>query len=197
MKSSPGHFSKIKLGTGRDIEIVHALREVTDAPFRVDANASWSLQQLREFAPLLRELNVEFIEQPLPAAALADMRGVKQELCLPVIADESCQTEEDVLPCADTIHGVNIKLMKCGGITPALRMIQTARTRGLKVIAGCMTESSVGISALAQLAPLLDFIDADGALLLAKDLAEGVQFDYGKIRWAKGAGSGVKMSSKI
>lgn len=189
----PWPIYKIKLGRGNDMDIVEALRKITDSLFRVDANAAWTAAQAIKYAKILKDLNVEFIEQPLPAADVAGMKRVKQESVLPVIADESCQRLEDVAACKPLFHGINIKLMKCGGITPALKMIGEAREDNLLVMAGCMTESSIGISALSQLAPLLDYLDADGALLLAGDIADGVTFDEGKIRWAEGYGSGAEI----
>ena len=186
----PWPLYKIKLGTRHDLEIVKSLREITDSIFRVDANAAWTAEQTIRMSHELAALDVEFIEQPLPHACLLEMKKVRSESALALIADESCQGQEDVSRCRD-FHGINIKLMKCGGITPALKMIDQARALGLKVMAGCMTESSVGISALCQLAPMLDFLDADGALLLAKDIARGVTFHGGKIEWANGYGTGV------
>ena len=100
---------------------------------------------------------------------------------LPIIADESCQKEEDVEKCAQYFHGINIKLTKCGGLTPALRMIKNARKKGLKIMAGCMTESTIGISAIAHILPLLDYVDMDGPLLLTNDPATGIDFDFGKV----------------
>ena len=187
----PWPIYKIKLGTQNDMKIVETLRKCTDSLFRVDANASWSARQAIGYAEILKDLNVEFIEQPLSAADGENMRRVKQESRLPCLADESCQREEDVLPCSAQFDGINIKLMKCGGITPALRMIDSARKLGLSVMAGCMTESTFGISALAQLAPLLDFIDCDGALLLASDIASGTRFENGQIRYGENVGSGA------
>ncbi len=119
------------------------------------------------------------------------MSRLRTNSALPLFADESCQKEEDVARCADTFHGINIKLMKCGGITPSLRMIENARREGLKIMLGCMTESSVGISNLVQLAPLVDFLDADGALLLKKDVANGVKFEDGKVCFSAASGSGI------
>lgn len=191
---NPWPIYKIKLGSkDDDMRIVEQLRKTTDAVFRVDANAAWNAQQAIQFSHILKDLNVEFIEQPLPASDREGMKNVKAESALPVIADESCQREEDVLACADTFHGINIKLMKCGGITPALRMIREARNVGLSLMVGCMTESTVGISALAQLAPLLDYLDADGALLLAEDAASGVTFREGKIVYRSTSGSGAHL----
>ena len=189
----PWPIYKIKLGTPNDIKIVESLRKVTDSLFRVDANAAWTADEAISNAKMLKDLNVEFIEQPLPANDVSGMQKVKSESVLPVIADESCQRLEDVLKCISQFHGVNIKLMKCGGITPALEMIKTARENNLLIMAGCMTESTVGISALAQIAPLLDYLDADGALLLAEDIAAGVTFDFGKIVYADSFGTGAQI----
>lgn len=189
----PWPVYKIKLGTSDDLKIVESLRKITDAVFRVDANAAWTAEQTISYSKTLKSLNVEFIEQPLKANDFKGMIKVKEQSFLPVIADESCQREEDVLNCSKLFHGINIKLMKCGGITPALHMIETARQNGLSIMAGCMTESTVGISGLVQIAPLLDYIDADGALLLAKDIADGVSFDFGKIDYANGFGTGVQL----
>lgn len=188
----PWPVYKIKLGTQNDMEIVEALRKCTDSPFRVDANAAWTAHEAIGYSKILKDLNVEFIEQPLAASNIDGMRHVKSESHLPCIADESCQREQDVSLCSRQFHGINIKLMKCGGITPALRMISEARKQNLSVMAGCMTESTFGISALAQLAPLLDFIDCDGALLLASDIAFGVSFENGEIRYGENVGSGAK-----
>lgn len=189
----PWPIYKIKLGTADDIALIESLRLVTDSIFRIDANCAWTAEQTVAYAPILKELNVEFIEQPLKAEDAEEMKWVKQHSVLPVLADESCQREADVILCSEGFHGINIKLMKCGGITPALRMISQARKLGLKVMAGCMTESTVGISGLCQLAPLLDYIDADGALLLAQDVAYGVRFEAGQICYAQTTGTGVQI----
>ena len=172
---------KIKLGTTDDLEIVRELRRHTAAPFRVDANGGWTAAQTIALAPALRELGVEFIEQPLPPGDEAETRRAFEQSALPLIADESCVTEDDVDRCPGMFHGINIKLVKCGGLAPARRMIDRARALGLVVMAGCMTESTVGISALAQLLPLLDYVDMDGAVLLARDVATGVQLIDGPL----------------
>ena len=189
----PWPIYKIKLGTSNDIEIVENLRKITDSVFRIDANCAWNAEQTIMNSKILQDLNVEFIEQPLPANDIEGMRKVKSKSVLPIIADESCQREEDVILCSELFHGINIKLMKCGGITPALRMIEKAREQSLLLMAGCMTESTVGISGLVQIAPLLDYLDADGALLLSKDIAHGVAFDFGKIVYQNTFGSGVRL----
>lgn len=184
---------KIKLGTPDDLGIVRELRRHTDALFRVDANCGWTAEQTIEFAPVLQKLGVEFIEQPLPPDDLDGARRAHEHSVLPIIADESCVTEDDVDRCAGLFHGVNIKLVKCGGLAAARRMISRARQLGLKVMAGCMTESTVGISALAQLLPLLDYVDMDGAVLLAKDIATGVRLERGRCIYPNKNGTGVEL----
>ena len=184
---------KIKLGTDRDVEIVRALREHTDATFRVDANCGWTADQTIAYAPQLKQLGVEFIEQPLKADRWDDLRRVRAESVLPIVADESCIVESDVARCHGVFHGINIKLTKCGGLTPARRMIAQARQLGLSVMVGCMTESSVGISAIAQLLPLLDHVDMDGAVLLAEDIADGVRLDRGRCIYPDVPGNGVTL----
>ena len=124
---------KIKLGTDRDVEIVRELRKHTNAIFRVDANGGWTKQEAIENSFKLKEFDVEFIEQPLPTSHLEEMREVRKKSALPVIADESCRIEADIEKCLGYFDGVNIKLTKCGGLTPARRMITKARKNGLKV----------------------------------------------------------------
>lgn len=184
---------KIKLGTDEDLEIIRELRQHTDAVFRVDANCGWSVKQTIDFSHELKELGVEFIEQPLPAEDREGAKQVRQGSALPVIADESCVSESDVALCEDGFHGINIKLTKCGGLAPARRMVADARRRGLKVMAGCMTESTVGISALGQLAPMLDYVDMDGAALLAADIADGVKVVTGTAHYPDRPGNGVAL----
>lgn len=183
---------KIKLGTPNDLEIVQELRKHTNAVFRVDANCGWHADKAIELSHELKLLNVEFIEQPLPAGD-KDYPRVYREAALPIIADESCITEDDVAACAGSFHGINIKLVKCGGLTPARRMIAQARELNLKVMVGCMTESTVGISAIGQLLPLLDYVDMDGAALLAKDIAQGVEVIRGHCHYPDAPGHGVTL----
>lgn len=192
----PWPVYKIKLGTANDLAIVESLRKTTDAVFRIDANCAWTAEQTIQYSKILKDINVEFIEQPLSATDFEGMKKVYEHSVLPIIADESCQREEDVNSCNGLFHGINIKLTKCGGITPALRMIIKGRSKGLRIMAGCMTESTVGISALVQLAPLLDYLDADGALLLKEDIASGVSFDFGKICYSQNSGTGVELYTK-
>jgi L-alanine-DL-glutamate epimerase-like enolase superfamily enzyme len=184
---------KIKLGTDHDLDIVRALRQHTSAVFRVDANCGWTAEAAIRNSAALASLNVEFIEQPLPADRWTEMQQVYAQSALPVIADESCQIETDVARCHGHFHGINIKLVKCGGLTPARRMIAHARQLGLKVMVGCMTESTVGISAIAQLLPLLDYVDMDGAALLAQDIATGAHVVKGICHYPNAPGSGVQL----
>jgi L-alanine-DL-glutamate epimerase-like enolase superfamily enzyme len=190
---TPWPIYKIKLGTEHDVEIVSELRKITDAVFRIDANCAWTVEETLQNAIQLKELGVEFIEQPLHSENWEGMKRLKSKCVLPLIADESCQRFEDVQKCVEGFHGINIKLMKCGGLTPALKMIEKARELNLKVMAGCMAESSVGISNLAQIAPLLDYLDADGAMLLKNDTAKGVTLEFGKIVYPKEKGSGITL----
>jgi L-alanine-DL-glutamate epimerase-like enolase superfamily enzyme len=183
---------KIKLGTVHDIEIVRTLRQYTEAPFRVDVNEGWLVAETLINSLMLRKLGVEFIEQPLPAGDWKGMAEVFEGSSLPILADESCGVEADVDRCVGFFHGINIKLVKCGGMTPARRMIARAKELGLKVMMGCMTESSVGISAIAQFLPLLDYVDMDGALLLAQDAATGVTIDRGRVSFPDENGCGVR-----
>lgn len=191
MKEQPWPIYKIKVGVEEDIEMIEALRKNTNAIFRVDANAGWTLEQAIHKIPILKSLGVEFVEQPLAKDAWDDMRILYEKSPLPLIADESCVVESDVEKCVNHFHGINIKLTKCSGITPAKRMITKAKELNLKVMVGCMNESSIGTAAIAQLAPILDYVDMDGPLLLAQDIAEGVSFDFGKIRYSNLNGLGV------
>ncbi|MFP4505718.1 MAG: dipeptide epimerase [Cyclobacteriaceae bacterium] len=193
MKAMPWPLYKIKLGTNEDIEIVKALRQHTDATFRVDANCAWGVDETIRNSEALKELGVEFIEQPLPGNDFEGMKEVYKRSALPLIADESCILETDVARCYGHFHGVNVKLTKCGGLTPALRMINEARKLNMKVMVGCMTESSVGISAIAHLAPLLDYVDMDGALLLAEDVATGVKVKPDGVDYAQENGTGARL----
>lgn len=193
MKELPWPIYKIKLGTKNDLEIVRALRAETDAIFRVDANCAWTAEQTIKLAPELKLLGVELIEQPLPADDITGMKKVFGNCPLPIIADESCILESDVKKCYRLFDGVNIKLTKCGGLTPARRMITEAKQLGLKTMVGCMTESSVGISAIAHLLPLLDYVDMDGSLLISKDPATGVTFDYGSVVYSNENGTGARL----
>jgi L-alanine-DL-glutamate epimerase-like enolase superfamily enzyme len=194
IKETPWPIYKIKLGTDDDVGIVKELRKHTDSLFRIDANCAWTATETIRNAPLLKDLGVEFLEQPLKADDWEGMELVMHQSVLPIIADESCIVETDVEKCALHYNGINIKLTKCGGLTPALRMIKKGKELGLKIMVGCMTESTVGISAIAQLLPQLDYVDMDGAMLLKEDIANGVQIrEDGTVIFPEGNGSGVTL----
>lgn len=195
MTEKPWPIYKIKLGSLQDIEIITKLRAQTDAVFRVDANCGWSPNEALRNAEALKALGVEFIEQPLPAEDWEHHKMLFQKSVLPIIADESCQVEADVERCFGYFHGVNVKLTKCGGLTPARRMLIRAKELGMQTMVGCMTESSVGISAIAHLLPLLDYVDMDGALLLAEDIATGVSIRDGVVTYSDLPGIGVSLMS--
>lgn len=191
LKEFPWPIYKIKLGTKDDIAIIQELRKHTNAIFRVDANCAWGVEETLRNATAFRSLGVEFIEQPMPAADTAGMKRVYEQSALPLIADESCITEADVALCKGLFHGINIKLTKCGGITPARRMIAHAKQLGMQVMTGSMNESTVGTSAVAHLLPYLDYVDMDGPLLLAEDTADGVKIVDGRIIYADRPGTGA------
>lgn len=191
MKEKPWPIYKIKLGTPDDIAIMKALRAESDAIFRVDANAGWTIEEALRLLPLLKDLGVEFVEQPLHKDDWEGMKQLYAQSPLPLIADEACVAESDVAKCRDHFHGINIKLTKCSGITPARRMIKQAREWGLKVMVGSMNESTIGSAAIAQLLPLLDYVDMDGPLLLAEDIATGIDFDFGKVTITNKPGLGI------
>ena len=176
LKEKPWPVYKIKLGTEDDIGIMKALRKHTDSVFRIDANAAWKAEDALEKIKVFKDLGVEFIEQPLAKDDWEGMKYLFEHSPLPLIADESCVGEHDVEKCHNHFHGINIKLTKCSGITPALRMIQQARTLDMKVMIGSMNESTIGSAAIAHLLPQADYIDADGPLLLEEDLATGLEF---------------------
>ncbi len=191
MKRHPWPIYKIKVGFENDVDTVSELRKHTDAVFRVDANAAWTLEEALEKIPQLKALGVELVEQPLAKDNLKGMKELFEKSELPLFADESCVFESDVEKCVGYFHGINIKLTKCSGITPARRMITKARELGLKVMIGCMNESTVGSCAIAQLAPLADHIDNDGTLLQSQQTGDGVKFDYGKMIYSQQPGLGL------
>jgi L-alanine-DL-glutamate epimerase-like enolase superfamily enzyme len=191
LKEKPWPIYKIKVGTADDIAIVKALRESTDAVLRVDANAGWDLDTALALIPALKDLGVEYVEQPLAKDNWEGMKVLYKESSLPLYADESCVVEGDVEKCLHHFHGINIKLTKCSGITPARRMISNARKLGLQVMVGCMNESTVGSAAVAHLLPFIDHVDMDGPLLLDEDLATGLTYDYGKISYSGKPGLGI------
>jgi L-alanine-DL-glutamate epimerase-like enolase superfamily enzyme len=194
MQEKPWPIYKIKLGTPEDIAIIRALRQQTTSIFRVDANAGWTTEEALEKIPLLAKMGVEMVEQPLAKDNLAGMKILYKESVLPLFADESCVFEQDVEKCYQHFHGINIKLTKCSGITPARRMITKARQLNMKVMIGSMNESTIGSAAIAHLMAQVDYADVDGPLLLNEDIATGLSYDSGKVSVSNAPGLGVVIS---
>lgn len=189
----PWPVYKIKLSTPNDIDLIRGLRTATEAPFRVDMNEGWNYEDTLRLLPDLQQQNVVMVEQPLPKDQWDEMTALKAQSPLPLFADEACRQEGDVARCADSFHGINIKLTKCGGITPAMRMIEDARKRGLQVMLGSMNESTLGTAAIVHLAQLVDLLDADGPLLLAQDIADGLRYsEDGIVQASAGSGLGTR-----
>lgn len=193
MQAKPWPVYKVKLGTQEDIQTIEALRKHTDALFRVDANAGWTLEEALEKIPRLADLGVEFIEQPLAKENWEGMKQLYKKSILPLFADESCVHEQDVKKCQGHFHGINIKLTKCSGITPAIRMIREARLLDMQVMMGSMNECTIGSAAIAHFLPQLDHVDMDGPLLLKEDAATGILFDFGKITLSNKPGLGITL----
>ncbi len=182
---------KVKVGVENDIEMVKAVREVTDAKIRVDANAGWNTEEALDKIRQLKEYDIEFVEQPIDPKDKTGLKKIKERSEIPIIIDEQLMTSRDIPDFVGLCDGINIKLAKCGGIREALRMIHVARAHGLKVMLGCMIESSVGIAAAAHLGSLVDFLDLDGNLLVSNDPYEGLRVDKGKLYLSDLPGLGV------
>ncbi|MGK5733244.1 GNAT family N-acetyltransferase [Streptomyces sp. URMC 124] len=182
---------KVKLADPGDLSILRELRGRTDAPFSIDGNCGWELSRLVPVLPELQSLGVELIEQPFPRAAWDDARALKELSPIPVIADESITSPADLDACTEAFHGINVKPMKSGGITPALALLRAARERGLITMLGCMPESAAGVSATAHLGGLADHLDVDVVDLLAVDTGQGLALDEtGRVTLPDRPGSG-------
>jgi L-Ala-D/L-Glu epimerase len=184
---------KIKVGTPRDEQVLRMIRdEAPDKTIRVDANTGWTAKQAIAAMPMLQEFGIEFVEQPLPPEDVEGLRLVRSASPLPIIADESCEVASDVGRLAGVVDGVNIKLAKCGSLREAVRIVHAARALGMEVMLGCMVESTLGVAAAVQLAPLVDYVDLDGAALLANDpfAGPGIE-DDGSLRFNQEPGLGV------
>jgi L-Ala-D/L-Glu epimerase len=192
VQENPWPIYKVKLGSADDIEIIKAIRAVTSSKIRVDANAGWDLKEALAILPALKKLEVELVEQPLAKNAWADMAVLFKESELPLIADESCIVKEDVSKCCEVFHGINIKLTKCSGITPAIQMIEEAKEKNKLVMMGCMNESMIGTAAMIQFLPQLDYLDADGPLLHSQELAVGLTYQSnGQVILSDAKGLGI------
>lgn len=189
-----GNFKilKVKLGTACDRMMMETIRSLTDKPVSVDVNQGWKDKYYAlEMIHWLKELNVLFVEQPLARGNIDDTAWLSANSPLPVIADEAVQRLSDIEKVKDAYHGINIKLMKCTGMNEAYQMIIRAQALGMKTLIGCMSETSCAVSAAAQLSPLTDWADLDGALLITNDPFDGVQFIDGRITLNERAGIGA------
>jgi L-Ala-D/L-Glu epimerase / N-acetyl-D-glutamate racemase len=192
LEAEPYPVLKVKLGTGRDDEILRTIRGATDKELRVDANCGWTRKQAIRMLPVLEEFGVTVLEQPLAAHDRDGLAAVTRAARIPIIADESCLVATDIPPLVGAVDGINIKLAKCGSLREALRMIAVARAHGMMVMVGCMIESSIGITAAAHLTPLVDIVDLDGAALLAADPFAGATIERGRVVLPSGPGLGVR-----
>lgn len=197
-EAEPYKILKVKLGLGNDKEMIETIRSVSDKPICVDVNQGWKDKNYAlEMAHWLREQNVIFLEQPMPKTMTDEIGWLTQNAPLPVIADEALQTIGDLFRVKDLYSGINIKLMKCGGMNAGHKMALMAREMGMKVMIGCMTETSCAISAAAQISPLVDWADLDGNLLISNDVYEGVTVEDGKITLKERPGIGINELEKI
>ncbi|MBN1350699.1 dipeptide epimerase [candidate division KSB1 bacterium] len=182
IEAEPYPILKIKVGKDNDEEMLDTVRSVTDKPLRVDANEGWTRkEEALEKIKWLATQGVEFIEQPMPASMFEDIKWLRERVEMPIIADEAVKRAADIPKLAEAYDGINIKLMKSAGIQEALRMIYMARALGMKIMLGCMIESSVAIAAAAHISPLVDWVDLDGNLLISNDPFHGLSLKNGKI----------------
>jgi L-alanine-DL-glutamate epimerase-like enolase superfamily enzyme len=196
-EAEPYKILKVKLGGGNDREMVEAVRSVTGKPLCADVNQGWKDKKYAlEMAKWLAEKGCVFLEQPMPKEQYEDISWIKERSPLPIIGDEAIQNLEDLLRYKDVYSGINVKLMKCGGIRAAYIMLKTARTLGLKTMIGCMTETSCAVTAAAHLSPLAQWGDLDGNLLISNDPFEGVKITEGKVIIPERSGIGVIESDR-
>lgn len=191
-EAAPYPILKIKLGSSWDREVLRIVRqEAPQALLRVDANCAWTPKQALGMLDVLNEVGVDMLEQPLPPHDLAGLRFVRERANMPVVADESCLVASDIPKLEGVVDGVNIKLAKCGSLREAMRMIAVARAHGMRVMCGCMIETTLGIAAAAHFSPLLDDADLDGAALLADDPFTGPGIPGGQVTLGDAPGLGV------
>jgi L-Ala-D/L-Glu epimerase len=197
-EAAPYKILKVKLGQATDHEMIETIRSVTDKPLCVDVNQGWTDRvKALETIFWLKENGVVFVEQPMPKNAIVDLTWLTKNSPLPIIADESLQRLPDIIKANGVYSGINIKLMKCTGMREAHQMLTLARSLGMKVMIGCMTETSCAISAAAQLAPKADWADLDGNLLISNDPYSGMQIKDGKVTLIDHPGIGIKTVKKI
>ena len=182
---------KVKLGTGAEIETIAAIRSIYGGTVRIDANEAWTPESAVAILRELERYEIEFCEQPIPAGTPERLRWIRERTSIPIVTDEDSKDADDLPALAGCVDGINVKLVKCGGIRGALAMIHTARALGLKIMLGCMVESAILSTAAAHLSPLVDWADLDGPFLVARDPFEGLRYDGGKIVLPAGPGLGV------
>jgi L-alanine-DL-glutamate epimerase-like enolase superfamily enzyme len=182
---------KVKLGTGNEIEIIEAIRAHYTGTIRIDANEGWNAEQSVVVLRELERFDIEFCEQPIPAGSPERLRYIRERVNIPLVTDEDSRSASDLGRLVGCVDGINIKLVKCGGIRGGLAMIHTARALGLKIMLGCMVESQILTTAAAHLSPLVDWADLDGPFLTAKDPFDGISYANGKIVLPRGPGLGV------
>jgi L-alanine-DL-glutamate epimerase-like enolase superfamily enzyme len=192
-EAEPYKILKVKLGRDNDREMVEVIRSITDKPLCVDVNQGWKDRGMAlEMAGWLKEKGVVFLEQPMPGEMKDDIAWLTERSPLPVIGDEAIRNVKDIMENKDVYSGINIKLMKCGGLNAAMKMINVARAMGLKVMIGCMTETSCAVTAAAQLSPLADWCDLDGNLLIANDPFDGLKIVDGRVTLPERSGIGAR-----
>jgi L-alanine-DL-glutamate epimerase-like enolase superfamily enzyme len=197
-EAAPYKILKVKLGQGNDREMIETVRSETDKPICVDVNQGWKDKKMAlDMTYWLKEQGVVFVEQPMPKELVDDAAWLTQNSPLPIMADEAVQTLSDFRKVLGVYSGINVKLMKCGGLRSAYIMIKMARASGMKVMIGCMTETSCAVSAAAQLSPLADWADLDGNLLIDNDVYEGVTVRDGKLILPEGSGIGIRRKKVV
>jgi L-alanine-DL-glutamate epimerase-like enolase superfamily enzyme len=182
---------KVKLGAGNEIDTIAAIRDVYGGTIRVDANEAWTPESAVAILTELERYAIEFCEQPIPAGTPERLRWIRERTSIPIVTDEDSKDAGDLLALAGCVDGINVKLVKCGGIRGALAMIHTARALGLKIMLGCMVESAILSTAAAHLSPLVDWADLDGPFLVARDPFDGLKYAGGKIVLPERSGLGV------
>jgi len=182
---------KVKLGKGAELETVEAIRAMYAGTIRIDANEGWTPEQSVELLGAMAKFEIEFCEQPIPAGSPEKLRWIRERSPIPIVTDEDSKDANDLPALLGCVDGINVKLVKCGGIRGALKMIHTARAMGFKIMLGCMVESQILTTAAAHLSPLVDWADLDGPFLTARDPFAGITYDRGKIVLPDGPGLGV------
>jgi L-alanine-DL-glutamate epimerase-like enolase superfamily enzyme len=188
---------KVKLGSGREVETIEAIRSAYTGAIRIDANEGWTPERAVNLLAELAKFEIEFCEQPIPAGAPEKLRWIRERSAIPIVTDEDSKDANDLPALLGCVDGINVKLVKCGGIRGALEMIHTARAMGLKIMLGCMIESQILTTAAAHLSPLVDWADLDGPFLTARDPFSGITYAGGKIVLPDGPGLGVRETAPL